>query len=101
VRTYAANRARLLAALKDAGFREWAPADGAFYLYAKVSPFNLDASTFTQRLLDETGVGATPGHDFDPFEGDKWVRFSYAGAPSEIEGAAAAFVAWCRALPER
>jgi aspartate/methionine/tyrosine aminotransferase len=99
VRTYAANRTRLLAALKHAGFREWAPADGAFYLYAKVSPFNLDASTFTRRLLDETGVAATPGHDFDPFEGDRWVRFSYAGAPSEIEGAAAALVTWCRALP--
>jgi aspartate/methionine/tyrosine aminotransferase len=98
VRTYAANRTRLLAALESAGFKEWAPADGAFYLYAKVSPFNLDASTFTRRLLDETGVAATPGHDFDPFEGDSWVRFSYAGAAREVEGAAAALVTWCRAL---
>lgn len=98
VRTYGANRARLLAALKEAGFGTLAPADGAFYLYADVAPFNLDAPTFAKRLLDETDVAATPGHDFDPFEGDRWVRFSYAGAPSEIAGAADALITWCRAL---
>lgn len=99
VRTYAKNRARLLAALKDAGFGAVAPADGAFYLYANVTPFNIDAATLAKRLLDETGVAATPGHDFDPFEGDRWIRFSYAGAESEIDAAASALVTWCRALP--
>ncbi len=99
VRTYAANRARLLAALKDAGFGAVAPADGAFYLYANVSPFNIDAATLANRLLEETGVAVTPGHDFDPFDGDRWIRFSYAGAQSEIDNAATALVAWCRALP--
>lgn len=98
VHTYARNRTRLLAALKDAGFGAMAPADGAFYLYANVSPFGLDATTFANRLLEETGVAATPGHDFDPFEGDRWIRFSYAGAESEVEGAATALVKWCRAL---
>jgi aspartate/methionine/tyrosine aminotransferase len=100
VRTYAANRARLLAALKDAGFGAVAPADGAFYLYANVSPFNIDAATLAQRLLEETGVAATPGHDFDPFDGDRWIRFSYAGAQNEVDNAATALVAWCRALPK-
>ncbi|MDZ4867550.1 MAG: aminotransferase class I/II-fold pyridoxal phosphate-dependent enzyme [Alphaproteobacteria bacterium] len=100
VRTYAANRARLLAALKDAGFDAVAPADGAFYLYANVSPFNIDAATLAQRLLEETGVAATPGHDFDPFDGDRWIRFSYAGAQNEVDNAATALVAWCRALPK-
>jgi aspartate/methionine/tyrosine aminotransferase len=88
-----------LAALKDAGFGAVAPADGAFYLYANVSPFNIDAGTFAKRLLEEAGVAATPGHDFDPFDGDRWVRFSYAGAQSEVDNAATALVAWCRALP--
>lgn len=98
VRTYAANRTRLLAALKDAGFGVIAPADGAFYLYANVAPFKLDASTFARRLLEEAGVAATPGLDFDPQDGARWVRFSYAGAQSEVEAAANALVAWCRKL---
>jgi aspartate/methionine/tyrosine aminotransferase len=98
VQTYARNRTRLLAALKDSGFGAIAPADGAFYLYANVSPFGLDATTFANRLLEETGVAATPGHDFDPFEGDRWIRFSYAGAESEVDAAATALIKWCRAL---
>ena len=98
VRTYAANRERLLAALKGAGFGTIAPADGAFYLYADVTPFKLDAATFAKRLLEEAGVAATPGHDFDPEDGDRWIRFSYAGATSEIEAASEALVQWCRGL---
>jgi aspartate/methionine/tyrosine aminotransferase len=101
VRTYAKNRARLLAALKDAGFGAVAPADGAFYLYANVSPFKMDSATLSKRLLEEAGVAATPGHDFDPFDGDHWIRFSYAGAEAEVDAAAGALVTWCRALPGR
>ncbi len=96
VRTYAANRSRLLAALQDAGFGSVAPADGAFYLYASVAPFGMDSATMAKRLLEEAGVAATPGHDFDPFEGDQWIRFSYAGAQNEVDAAAHALVAWCR-----
>ena len=98
VRTYAVNRERLLASLKDAGFGSIAPADGAFYLYADVRPFGIDATTFTKRLLDEAGIAATPGVDFDPEHGNEWVRFSYAGSTSEVERAASLLVPWCRAL---
>ncbi|MCE9520835.1 MAG: aminotransferase class I/II-fold pyridoxal phosphate-dependent enzyme [Alphaproteobacteria bacterium] len=98
VRAYAANRLRLLSALKESNFGEIAPADGAFYLYADISPFGLDATSFTKRLLDETGVAATPGLDFDPVEGHRWVRFSYAGAQDEISRAADILTQWCRNL---
>ena len=98
VRTYAANRERLLRSVKEAGFGTTAPADGAFYLYADVRPFGIDATTFTKRLLDETGIAATPGVDFDPEHGNEWVRFSYAGSTSEVERAAGLLVPWCRAL---
>lgn len=96
VRTYAHNRERLLAAVGDAGFGTIAPADGAFYVYADVSAFGMDAAAFTKALLDETGVAATPGADFDPVEGRRWVRFSYAGSAHEVERAAEALVHWCR-----
>ncbi|NOT41235.1 MAG: aminotransferase class I/II-fold pyridoxal phosphate-dependent enzyme [Alphaproteobacteria bacterium] len=95
VRTYARNRERLLAAVQAAGFGAIAPADGAFYVYASVAPFGMDASAFTNALLEETGVAATPGNDFDPVEGGKWVRFSYAGSASEVDRAADALIAWC------
>ncbi len=95
VRTYARNRERLLKALEEAGFGTIAPADGAFYVYANVSPFGLDATAFTKGLLDEAGVAATPGNDFDPVEGDRWVRFSYAGSANEVDRAADALRAWC------
>jgi aspartate/methionine/tyrosine aminotransferase len=98
VRTYAANRTRLMAALKEAGFGAIAPADGAFYLYADVTPFKLASATFAKRLLEEAGVAVTPGHDFDPEDGDRWIRFSYAGATSEVDAAADALVAWCGRL---
>lgn len=95
VRTYACNRERLLNVLGEAGFGTIAPADGAFYVYANVSPFRLDATAFTKALLNETGVAATPGNDFDPVEGDRWVRFSYAGSANEVDRAADALRAWC------
>jgi aspartate/methionine/tyrosine aminotransferase len=96
VRAYAANRSRLLAALKESGFASVAPADGAFYLYADISPFGLDSGTFTKNLLEQTGVAATPGLDFDPVEGNNWVRFSYAGAQEEVSRAADVLVQWCK-----
>ncbi len=98
VRVYATNRDRLLSALRGAGFGSIAPADGAFYLYANVTPFGVDATTFTARLLEETGVAATPGIDFDPQQGNRWVRFSYAGSAGEVDRAAGALSAWCRAF---
>ncbi len=98
VRAYAANRSRLLAALKEAGFGPIAPADGAFYLYADVSPFGLESGLFTKTLLEETGVAATPGLDFDPVEGKNWVRFSYAGSRDEVSRAAEILMHWCRKI---
>jgi aspartate/methionine/tyrosine aminotransferase len=96
VRVYARNRARLTSALKEAGFGAAAPADGAFYIYTDVSPFGVGSAVFAKRLLEEAGVAATPGHDFDPADGDRWIRFSYAGAEVEVDAAATALVAWCR-----
>lgn len=64
--TYAANRDLLLNEFPAIGLTEFAPADGAFYLYADVSRFSNDSFAFARTLLDETGVAVTPGADFDP-----------------------------------
>jgi aspartate/methionine/tyrosine aminotransferase len=85
---YARNREILLEALPKAGFGAFAPPDGAFYVYADVSHLTADAAEFCRGLLDRTGVALTPGNDFDPARGRKFVRFSFARGEDEIrEGA--------------
>ena len=81
---YAANRARLLNALPRLGFTDIAPADGAFYIYANISNLANDSRAFCSRLLNEAGVAATPGLDFDPVRGHATMRFSFARTEAEI-----------------
>ena len=81
---YAANRARLLGALPALGFADIAPADGAFYVYADCTRLANDSTDFCRRLLEEGGVAATPGLDFDPVRGHRTVRFSFARGEAEI-----------------
>lgn len=94
VARYAENRALLLRELPAAGFDDLAPADGAFYLYADVSRWTNDSKAFCRRILAETGVAATPGLDFDPERGHRFVRFSFAGRREDVAGAAAALRRW-------
>jgi aspartate/methionine/tyrosine aminotransferase len=93
---YAANRELLLAELPGAGFHRLAPADGAFYLYADVSHLTQDSRNFVRRMLEETGVAATPGIDFDPARGAQFVRFSYAGPTAAIAEAARRLREWLK-----
>ena len=58
IKRYAANRALLLEQLPAAGFEDFAPPDGAFYLYADVSRLTNDSLDFCRRMLHETGVAA-------------------------------------------
>ncbi|HEY7646097.1 MAG TPA: aminotransferase class I/II-fold pyridoxal phosphate-dependent enzyme [Hyphomicrobiales bacterium] len=93
---YAANRALLLEELPRAGFAKLAPADGAFYLYADVSEMTGDSRSFARRMLEEAGVAATPGVDFDPVRGHEFIRFSYAGTTAAMAEAAKRLRAWRR-----
>ncbi|MEL7230596.1 MAG: aminotransferase class I/II-fold pyridoxal phosphate-dependent enzyme [Pseudomonadota bacterium] len=77
---YAKNRALLLKRLPQMGFANIMPVDGAFYAYGDASPFTNDTMQFAHALLDQAGVAATPGLDFDPVNGHRMMRFSFAGA---------------------
>jgi aspartate/methionine/tyrosine aminotransferase len=83
VARYRTNRGVLLGGLPSAGLTEFAPADGAFYVYADVSELG-DSVELCQRWLAERGVAATPGIDFDPVDGRRFVRFSFAGATEDM-----------------
>lgn len=96
VRRYAENRRLLLEQLPRAGFDDLAPADGAFYIYADVSRLTNDSQEFCRRMLAETGVAATPGIDFDPERGHRFVRFSFAGTTADIATATERLIAWRR-----
>lgn len=94
VARYRRNRDLLLEELPKAGFDDLAPADGAFYLYANISRLTADSQEFCRRMLADTGVACTPGLDFDPLEGEKFMRFSYAGSTADMEEAARRLKAW-------
>jgi aspartate/methionine/tyrosine aminotransferase len=80
---YQENRRILLDGLPRAGFADFLPVDGAFYLYADVSRFG-DSLAFAKQLLDECHIAATPGVDFDPLQGHRFIRFCYAGSAAEM-----------------
>ena len=82
---YAANRGLLNHGLQALGFEIGEPSDGAFYAYAGISRFSNDSMSFCETMLDEAGVAATPGIDFDRAGGNRYVRFSYAGKRESIE----------------
>jgi len=84
VAVYAENRRLMLEGLPRAGFTAFAPPDGAFYVYADVSAHTDDALAFSREILDGAGVAVTPGVDFDPVRGRRWLRFSYARATADI-----------------
>ena len=91
---YRANRDLLLAELPKAGFRDFAPPDGAFYLYCDVGHMTNDSAEFCRRMLAEAGVAATPGTDFDRVRGHRTMRFSFAGTTAEMEEAARRLIRW-------
>ena len=84
---YEENRRILVEGLPKAGLTRFLPVDGAFYLYADVSHFTDDSLDFAKRMLEEAGVAATPGIDFDPVDGKHFVRFCYAGSAADMREA--------------
>jgi aspartate/methionine/tyrosine aminotransferase len=94
VARYRTNRDILIEALATAGLSRFAPAEGAFYIYADVSARTGDSEQLCRRLLAETGVAITPGRDFDPLHGAGWVRLSFAGATDQVAEAARRLSDW-------
>ena len=81
---YLANRALLAERLPRLGLPLAAPMDGAFYAWCDVSRHTNDSMAFANEILEKTYVAATPGHDFDPENGHRFMRFSYAGRHEDM-----------------
>jgi aspartate/methionine/tyrosine aminotransferase len=93
---YEINRSILLEGLPRAGLDSFLPADGAFYLYADVSRFSTDSFEFATRMLEEAGVAATPGVDFDPLRGQNFLRLCYAGVEQDMYEAVERIGGWLK-----
>ena len=94
VERYAENRTILRNGLPLAGMTELAPTDGAFYIWARTDHLAANSQSLAAEWLRELGVAATPGIDFDPVDGHRYMRFSFCGAPETMHGALDALGKW-------
>ena len=94
VQAYGKNRIALMETLPDLGFINLHPAHGAFYLYADASNLTNDTTKLCKRILEDIGVAITPGIDFDPRDGHKHIRISFAGREQTINEACVRLKKW-------
>ena len=97
VATYSRNRALLLEALPGMDLLNIAPPDGAFYIYADVGHLTDDSVEFCMSLLRDTGVATAPGVDFDPVDGNRHIRISFAVSTPEVQTAIERMTPWFQA----
>jgi aspartate/methionine/tyrosine aminotransferase len=93
---YAKNRSYLLEELPKIGITEFHPVDGAFYVYADIARFTNDSAAFCKRMLEEAGVAATTGLDFDRQRGHRAMRLSFAGSYEDMHETVARLGNWLR-----
>lgn len=96
VARYRVNREILVEGLGSAGITSIAPPDGAFYVWGDVSDLADDSQQLCSRWLADIGLAATPGIDFDPVEGHRFVRFSYSESTADITEAVRRLRRWRR-----
>ncbi len=94
IAAYRRSRDLLLRELPQAGFDRLSPAEGAFYIWADVSHRTQDSQEFCRRMLEEAGIAAAPGVDFDRTRGHQFVRFSYCGPEADMAAASRRLRNW-------
>jgi len=100
IETYRRNRQLLLDALPALGLETIAPPDGAFYIYADVGDLTDDSLAFCKEILTDTGVATAPGVDFDPVDGHRFIRISFAVSTPQVEDAIGRLIPWFAAARE-
>ena len=83
---YNERRTLLLAGLRKLGFGIEVEPTGAFYVLANAKAFCTDSRSFAFEILEQAGVGTTPGIDFGP-NAEGYIRFTYANSKENIEEA--------------
>jgi aspartate/methionine/tyrosine aminotransferase len=89
-RRRAAFRARrdfIVPALESLGLHVPVLPDGAFYAYADVSAHAAGSWDFAFDLMRRAQVALTPGRDFGPAAGERYLRLSFASSMDELQEA--------------
>jgi len=81
---YNRRRRLLLEGLHALGFGIEVEPTGAFYVMANARSFCSDSKKFAFEILEEAGVGTTPGVDFGR-NAEGYIRFTYANSEENIE----------------
>ena len=77
----------IVPALERLGFQVPVPPDGAFYVYADVSAHAAGSWDFCFDMMQRAQVALTPGRDFGPAAGERYLRLSFASSMAELEQA--------------
>ena len=94
---YKSRRDTLVSSMKRAGWDIPSP-PASMFAWAPI-PKQYEAAgslLFAKLLMEEAGVAATPGVDFDPVHGRRYVRFCYAGAEAEVREAVERVTGWLK-----
>jgi len=91
---YARRHRVLVDGLRALGFKVGFEPQGAFYVFADISPFGDDSFVFCRRMLQEAHVAATPGIDFGVHKTRRYVRFAYTRSIEMIEEGLARMGRW-------
>jgi aspartate/methionine/tyrosine aminotransferase len=89
-RRRAAFRARrdfIVPALRSLGLQVPVMPDGAFYAYADVSAHAPSSWDLCFELMRRAQVALTPGRDFGPAAGERFLRLSFASSMADLEEA--------------
>jgi len=78
----------LVPALNDLGLRVPVMPDGAFYAWADCSAHSSSSWDFSFDMMRRAHVAITPGRDFGPHAGERYVRFSYASSMGSLQESA-------------
>lgn len=77
------RRILMVKGLREIGFEITHEPAGAFYVFTSCRFLSDDSYSLAFRILDEIGVGVTPGIDFGK-AGEGYLRFSYTTTPKNI-----------------
>ncbi len=77
----------IVPALERLDFKVPVVPDGAFYVYADVSAHSAGSWDFCIDMMQRAQVALTPGRDFGPHAGARYMRLSFASSMAELEAA--------------
>ncbi|MEF7614071.1 pyridoxal phosphate-dependent aminotransferase [Aquincola sp. MAHUQ-54] len=84
---FRARRDLIVPALRQLGFGVPVVPDGAFYVWADVSAHAASSWDFCFDMMERAHVALTPGRDFGPHAGERFMRLSFASGLPQLEEA--------------